>query len=112
MIDLFGNNIPDPVPPAVQMSMFGKVEFFRLHRGNPAVVLRENGEKASGAIMPLESKKGYVAFTERESGKTYKIPESCCKMTWAADVAILAITEEDLMRNISLSGMFTSCCLF
>ena len=48
MINLFGDTTPAPAVPARQLSLFDKADYIRVHRGIPAVIYRENGEKASG----------------------------------------------------------------
>jgi len=110
-VDLLGNRIFDPIVPARQSELFDKADFVRIHWGIPTVVCRENGEKASGGISAANRKRQYT-FVERETGKTYIIPVRCCTMTWAGDIAVISITDEELSRRTSLWGMFASCCLF
>ena len=109
--DLFGNRITAPAIPARQLNLFDKAGYIRVHRGIPAVVCRENGEKASGAIS-ADTEKGLFTFAEKETGKTYSIPARCCTVTWAGDIAVITISEAELSRRVSLYGMFASCCLF
>ena len=110
-VNLFGDTIPTPAIQARQLNLFDKTDYIRLHRGIPAVICRENGEKASGAISTI-TENGRFSFEEQETGKTYSIPARCCTVTWAGDIAIIEITETELSRRVSLYGMFASCCLF
>jgi len=111
MINLFGDTIPASATPSRQLTLFDKEDYLRLHRGIPAVVCRENGEKANGGISVI-AEKGRFTFEERETGKTYTIPARCCTVTWAGDTAVITITETELSRRVSLYSMFPSYCLF
>jgi hypothetical protein len=114
-INLFGDKIPTPIVRHKQLSLFDKAEYRRVEHGSPAVILRENGEKTSGVIDVANRhkamKKPRLAFTAHETGSTFHIPLRCCTMTWAGDIAILSIAEEELKQRTSLWGMFTSCRL-
>ena len=111
MINLFGDTISTPAIPARQLSLFDKADYIRVHRGIPAVVCRENGERASGAIS-TNTEKGQFTFAEQATGKTYSIPARCCTVSWAGDIAVIEIDEMELSWRVSLYGMFESCCLF
>ena len=111
-VDLLGDKMSPPATPHRQLVLFDKAEYVRIHRGIPAVVCRENGERASGAISSAVAKKGRFTFAEQETGKSYSIPARCCTVTWAGDVAVIAIPEDELFRHVSLYGIFASCCLF
>ena len=118
MINLFGETIPAPAVPARQLNLFDETDYIRPHRGIPAVVCRENGEKASGTIYGIESgwfpseKKGWILFAEQETGKKYSIPGKCCSVNLAGDIVVIKIDEMELSWRVSLYGMFESCCLF
>jgi len=110
-LNLFGNQIYGSSIPHRQLPLFDKTDFIRTHRDIPAVICRENGERASGAIS-ADTEQGQFTFTAYESGKMYSIPARCCEVSWAGDVAVIAIAESELTRRVSLYGIFTSCCLF
>ena len=110
-VDLLGDKMSPPAIPHRQLALFGKADYVRIHRGIPAVVCRENGEQASGEVCTA-IKNGLLSFKERETGKNYTIPARCCSVTWAGDIAVIAITETELSRHVSLYGIFASCCLF
>ena len=110
-INLFGDTIPESVAMYRQLIMFDSTDYVRIRRGVPAVVCRENGERASGEVG-ADTEKGLYTFTEQESGKTYNIPTRYCEVSWAGDIAIISIPEIELTRRTSLWGIFASCCLF
>ena len=116
-VDLFGNPIPTPAAPALQLTLFDPVDYPRESSGIPAVVCRENGEKASGQLdmswakkPPKYMKPTYVFVAE--TGNKYYIGTNTCKVTFAGGVAVIEISEAELSRRVSLYGMFASCCLF
>jgi len=110
-VDLLGNKVFAPVVPHRQLNLFDKTDFVRTSRGIPAVVCRENGERASGEIG-ANTIKGLYEFREQETGKTYSIPARCCAIEWAGDIAVISIPETELSRKVSLYGIFPSCHLF
>ena len=116
MIDLFGTKISDPVIPHNQLPLFDKMDYRRMgHSESPAIVLRENGEKANGVIDIANRykvvKKPQFTFTSQETGNMFRIPLRCCTMTWAGDIAVISIAEDELHRRTSLWGIFASCRL-
>ena len=77
--------------------------------GKAVTVLRENGEKASGVIVPRSQKRrDMVAFADSQSGKMYHIPMRCCTRTKAGSIAYIVLTDDDLRLDNSLLGIFTS----
>ena len=111
-VDLLGTRVYAPAIPARQLALFDKADFTRTYPTIPAVVLRENGEKAIGAIDPRISKA--LTFTANDSGKQYTIPLACCNVTWVGEdkAVIVDIAERDLKQHVSWYGMFASCRLF
>ena len=110
-VDLAGNRIYGTGIPHRQLNLLDKADFVRTIRGVPAVVCRENGERASGDVS-ADAMKGLYEFTERETGKMYSIPARCCAVEWAGDIAVISIPEAELSRRVSLYGMFPTCHLF
>jgi DNA polymerase-3 subunit beta len=77
--------------------------------GKPVTVLRENGARANGTIVPdAKIKRNMVAFADSQSGKMYNIPVRCCTRTKAGSIAYIILTDDDLRLDNSLLGIFTS----
>jgi len=114
--DLIGLKIYGTGIPHRQFCLFDKTDFGRGLPSSPAVVCRENGEKASGKIDVASQynvlKKPEFTFTAEDTGKMYIVPLRCCTVTWAGDIAVIAISESELMRRTWLWGIFASCHLF
>ena len=81
-VDLFGNPIPTPAAPALQLTLFDPADYLRESSGIPAVVCRENGEKASGQLdmswakkPPKYMKPTYVFVAETGSSRRFVLPQ-------------------------------------
>ena len=113
MIDMFGGEIPEPVIPFRQLTMFDISDYSSGFIGMSAVIRRESGEKSHGTLGTLNLVNDRrLTFIERETGKTYSIPLRCCTITWADGSAVVAISDREMNRNTALWGMFASCRLF